>query len=96
VGNHGEVWLRFSEHVDMRALLSRHDSTGFGCTGRQTINPRQLWAELVAMRAASLSYLARHLEQLERLLIQLPEGSLTADELRTLRELVEKLKRSLP
>jgi hypothetical protein len=95
VGNHGEVRLRFSKHIPMRVLLSCEDSTGSGCTARETVIPLRVWAELIAMRVDSLSYLAGHLEQLARLLRELPEGSLTADELRTLRELVQKLKRSL-
>jgi hypothetical protein len=92
------MWLRFRKHVDMlvRALLTCADSSGWERTEREIVDAIRLWAELVALRADSLGYLATHLEQLERLLIELPEGSLTADEFRTLRRLVDGLKRSLP
>ena len=78
----------------MRASLPSDDSTGCWDTVRERINPVRASAELEAMRTASFSYLARHLEQLERLLIELPEGSLTADELQTLRDVVKELKQS--
>jgi hypothetical protein len=48
------------------------------------------------MRADSLTYLARQLDRVERLLIELPDDSITADELATLSGQVAKLKQSLP
>ena len=80
----------------MRALLSCDDSTDWEAATREIVSPLRVWAELVAIRAESLSYLGGQLDRLERLLTELPQGSLTTDDLRTLRQLVERLKRSLP
>jgi hypothetical protein len=80
----------------MRALYRCHATSTRKHVEREIVRPLRLHAELVAMRADSLRYLSGQLARVERLLIELPEESLTADELLTLSNLVTRIKQSLP
>jgi hypothetical protein len=71
---------------------SCHSSSDRKRLDYEVLRPFRVRAELAAMRAESLRYLAGQIGRVERLLQESPTDSLTADELLTLSNLVTKLK----